>query len=107
VIDDPDAYRRIVEAGLDERHRQVLGQTIAVDGDHGESLHINTSWCLSNPVIEDLRGHDQDGGDDVGMDVNVGVMKGCVGAPADLRTQMAVVGRVGLPDEGIGELVAD
>lgn len=99
VIDDPDADRRIVETSPSERQCQVLGQTIAVDGDHSQSLHVNTSRCLPDPVVEDLRGHHKDRFDYVGMDVNVVVMKGFIGAPADLRTQMAMVGGVGLADE--------
>jgi hypothetical protein len=45
---------------------------------------------LSNLVVEDLGAPDQDRANDVGMDVGTLIMEDFIGAPTNLRAQMAV-----------------
>src|SRR5215472_8705484 len=107
VSDDPDGDDRILESSPGQRLDEVAGEAIAADGTPGESLNVYAPRRLPNPVVADVGRPHQHRANNVGMDVDALVVQDLLGAPANPRAQMAVIGGIWLSHEAIGEFVAD
>jgi hypothetical protein len=95
VVDDADAHVWLAEPGVCERLGQAAVERLGVGGAGGGGVDLDAMGGLAGLVVDDLGGLEQDGSDDVGVDVDRLVVEHLVGAAVHAGLEVAVPGASG------------